>query len=236
MPSHVYPAELYFKHIFSRYLIETLAQFSKELQPLLSGEGKAGEVELGLALRALSQRLCLHVQEIFQISVSHNGEVSPWKWWAKIRNTSTGIAVDCGYLAQSWIFAPGTGFHKDAAKKTGGLSEFIIRLLRDVWPVRQHQSVALKFETCWSEMLQCLDALYSGETKNAEPSVFNMPLRTGNTWERLVSTGVILASSHESIGEKSRHQLGSGPAAGSFCAQECAEGGWIGYIYIYVYI
>ena len=185
----------------------------------------------------LSQRLCLYdVQEIFQISVSHNGEVSPWKWWAKIKNTSTGIAMDCGYLAQSWIFAPGTGFHKDAAKKTGGLSEFIIRLLRDVWPVRQHQSVALKFETCWSEMLQCLDALYSGETKNAEPSVFNMPLRTGNTWERLVSTGVILASSHESIGEKSRHQLGSGPAAGSFCAQECAEGGWIGYIYIYVYI
>ena len=54
MPSHVYPAELYFKHIFSRYLIETLAQFSKELQPLLSGEGKAGEAELGPALRALS--------------------------------------------------------------------------------------------------------------------------------------------------------------------------------------
>ena len=77
MSSHVYPAELYFKHIFSRYLIETLAQFSKELQPLLSGEGKAGEVELGLALRALSQRLSLSVQKIFQISVSHNGEVSP---------------------------------------------------------------------------------------------------------------------------------------------------------------
>ena len=39
----------------------------------------------------------------------------------RLENTSTGIAVDCGYLAQSWIFAPGTGFHKDAAKKTGGL-------------------------------------------------------------------------------------------------------------------
>ena len=33
---------------------------------LLSGEGKAGEVELGLVLRALSQRLCLYSQEIFQ--------------------------------------------------------------------------------------------------------------------------------------------------------------------------
>jgi len=79
MPSHVYPAELYFKHIFSRYLIETLAQFSKELQPLLSGEGKAGEAELGLALRALSiaEIAPYDVQEIFQISVSHNGEVSP---------------------------------------------------------------------------------------------------------------------------------------------------------------
>lgn len=91
-------------------------------------------------------------------------------------------------------------------------AEFIIRFLRDVWPVRQYQTVALKSEICWREMLQCLDALYSGEINPAEPSVFNMPLRTGNTRERLVSTGVILASSHEPIGERSTHQSGKMPS------------------------
>ena len=67
-----------------------------------------------------------------------------------MKDTSKGLAVDSGYLAS------GMGFDKDAAKKTAGLSEFI-RLLRDVWPVRQHQSVALKCDT-WREM-QCWDAL-----------------------------------------------------------------------------
>ena len=98
----------------------------------------------------LSQTLCLYVQEIFQ-SLSfctmerfhhENGE-------QRFKNTSTGIAVDCRYLAQSWIFASGMAFDKDATKKTAGLSKFIIRLLRDVWPVWHYQSVALKSETCW---------------------------------------------------------------------------------------
>ena len=256
MSTHRVVFQKYFFEIFDWN--ETLAQFSQELQPcfflrgeacdfrknhqeeakssLLNGEWKAGEAELGLALRALSQTLCLYVQEIFQnLSFCTMERFHHENGEQRFENTSTGISANIS-LAQSWIFASGMGFEKDATKKPAGLSEFIIRLLRDFWPVWQYQSVALKSETCWSEMLQCLDALYSGETKNAEPSVFNMPLRTGNTWERLVSTGVILASSHESIGEKSRHQLGSGPAAGSFCARECAEGGWIGYLYIRIYI
>lgn len=65
------------------------------------------------------------------------------------------------------------GFDKDAAKKTAGLSEFIIRLLQDVWPVRQHQSVALKSEISWRG---CNAEMLSGEIKDAEPSVF-MPLK-----------------------------------------------------------
>ena len=73
----------------------------KIFAPQRGREGRRSGIGSGTH-SSIYRRDCAYMcKKSFKISVLHNGEVSPWKWWAKIENTSTGIAVDCGYLAQS---------------------------------------------------------------------------------------------------------------------------------------